>query len=107
MFCRGSHSVNPIYGTIYEYDRNGDIVTFDFEQEDIEGGYGIIVFTVSSAFRNEIDLENVYLVASLSWDQIITPSLSGRHDITGDGFIIKVTSGVGTTRHYRIRGYFD
>jgi hypothetical protein len=107
LVCRAKHETSPFEGLITEYNKNGDPVNEEFEQKDVEGGYGIITIEVPERFSKEVDLENVYLYATLSWDQSITPSLSGRHDITGDGIVITVTSGIGTKRNYRIRGYFD
>ena len=107
MICRASHGSSEFIGTIYEYDKNGGAITGEFTQEQVEGGYGIIIFEVPSTMENEVDLTNIYLVANLSWDQFITPSLSGRHDITGDGIIITVQSGTGSKRQYRVRGYYD
>ena len=107
MICKAVHGGSEFRGEIYEYDRNGQEVTGEFTQQDVEGGYGIILFEVLQTLQDDVDLTNIYLVATLTWDQFITPSLSGRHDITGDGIIITVKSGVGTTRQYRVRGYYE
>ena len=88
MICKASHGGGEFQGAIYEYNANDELMTGSFNQEDI-------------------DLTNIYLTATLTYDEIITPSLSGRHDITGDGIIITVKSGVGTTRRYRVRGYYE
>ena len=107
MICKAKHGSSEFIGTIYEYDKNGDLVAGEFTQEEVEGGYGIIIFTISRTLEDEVDLQNIYLVATLSWDQSITPTMSGRHDITGEGIIIRVKSGEGTNRRYRVRGYYD
>ena len=107
MICKAVHGGSEFRGDIHEFDRNGQEVEEDFTQQDVEGGYGLILFEILKSKQEEIDLTNIYLVATLSWDQFITPSLSGRHDITGDGIIITVKSGAGTTRQYRIRGYYE
>ena len=107
LICKATKDGTEFTGVITEYDKNGDIVTYEFEQKDIEGGYGSVIFEIPDVYTNELDLENVYIVASVSWDQSITPSLSGRHDITGDGIVITVKSGKGTKRNYRIRGYYE
>jgi len=107
MICRASHGSSEFRGTIYEFDKNENPVTGEFTQEQVEGGYGMIVFEISQSLQEDVDLSNIFLVATLSWDQSITPSLSGKHDITGDGIIITVKSGVGTTRSYRVRGYYQ
>ena len=107
LICRMVHGGTEFRGAIYEFDRNGQEVTGSFTQQEVEGGYGLILFEISKSLQDDIDLTRIYLVATLSWDQFITPSLSGRHDITGDGIIITVKSGVGTKRQYRVRGYYQ
>jgi len=107
MICRASHGSSEFRGEIHEFDKEGNEVAGEFTQQEVEGGYGIILFEISQSLQDDVDLTNVYLVATLKWDQSITPSLSGRHDITGDGIIITVKSGVGTTRQYRVRGYYQ
>jgi hypothetical protein len=107
MICQASHTGGQFPGTITEYDENGKIVVGNFTQNDVEGGYGLILFAVSASLQNDVDLTNVYLKATVTYDEIITPSLSGRHNITGDGIIITVKSGVGTTRQYRVRGFYE
>jgi len=107
MICRATHGGSEFRGVIYEFDKNDNEVTGSFTQKDVEGGYGLILFEISKSLQADIDLTKIYLIATLSWDQFITPSLSGRHDITGDGIIITVKSGVGTTRYYRVRGYYQ
>ena len=107
MVCRTSPAGTDYPGTIYEYDKDENLVTGAFTQQDVEGGYGLILFPISLSLQNDVDLANIYLRATVTYDEIITPSLSGTHDITGDGVIITVTSGVGTTRQYRVRGYYE
>ena len=107
IVCRATHDSTPFEGVIYEYDRSETLVTDEFEQKDVEGGYGIVHIEIPERFVNEIDLQNVYLYAILSWDQSISPSLSGRHDITGEGIVVTVRSGVGTKRNYRIMGFYE
>ena len=107
MICRAVHGGSEFQGKIYEFYKDGQEVTGSFTQQEVEGGYGLILFEISKSLQDDIDLTRIYLVATLSWDQFITPSLSGRHDITGDGIIITVKSGVGTTRQYRVRGYYQ
>ena len=107
MICKASHGGGEFQGAIYEYNANDELMTGSFNQEDIEGGYGLIIFAIPQTLEKDIDLTNIYLTATLTYDEIITPSLSGRHDITGDGIIITVKSGVGTTRRYRVRGYYE
>ena len=114
MICKMVHDGSEFRGDIHEFDRNGQEVIGSFTQEDVEGGYGLILFEVSKSLEDDIDLTRIYLVATLSWDQFIEKidppgeqGLSGRHDITGDGIIIQVKSGVGTKRQYRVRGYYQ
>jgi dsDNA-specific endonuclease/ATPase MutS2 len=108
MICRASHGASEFRGEIHEFNKDGKEVevTDDFTQEMVEGGYGIILFEISKSLEEDVNLKNIYLIATLSWDESITPSLSGRHDITGDGIIITVKSGIGTTRQYRVRGEY-
>ena len=94
-------------GQIIEFNKDGEEVEGDFSQNDIEGGYGLILFEIPKTLENDVDLTNIYLMATVKYDAFISPSLSGRHDITGDGIIITVTSGVNTTRQYRVRGYYE
>jgi hypothetical protein len=107
MVCRTSPGGSDYMGTIYEYDEEGEPVMGAFTQNDVEGGYGLILFPVSISLQNDVDLTSIYLRATVTYDEIITPSLSGTHDITGDGIIITVKSGVGTTRQYRVRGFYE
>ncbi len=107
MVCRASHTAGEFRGNITEFDKNENIIEGDFTQEEVEGGYGLILFEIPQSLEKDIDLTNVYLIATVTYDMFITPTLSGRHDITGDGIIITVKSGVGTTRQYRVRGYYE
>ena len=107
MICKASHGGGEFIGAIYEYNKNDVLMTDHFTQEDVEGGYGLIIFAIPQTLEKDIDLTNIYLKATLTYDEVITPTLSGRHNITGDGIIIKVKSGVGTTRRYRVRGYYE
>lgn len=93
--------------TIDEYDANGVLVTENVTAERVDGGYGMahIEFPISS--MDEIDLQNVYLAADVSYDVIITPSLVGLHDISGDGITVSVKGGNGKVRKYRIYGSFE
>lgn len=107
MICKASHNAGEFRGQITEFDKDGEIVEGSFTQEHIEGGYGLILFEIPKTLENDIDLTSVYLLGTVTYDAIITPSLTGRHDITGDGMIITVKSGVNTTRQYRVRGYYE
>jgi hypothetical protein len=107
MVCRASHSSGEYRGEITEFDKDDNIVEGPFNQEDIEGGYGLILFKIPKTLEKDVDLTNVYLIATVTYDVFITPSLTGKHDISSDGIIITVKSGVGTTRQYRVRGYYE
>ncbi len=107
MVCKASHSGSEFQGEIYEFTKDGVMIEDDFTQQDVEGGYGLILFPISKSLEKDVSLSNIYLRATLTYDEIITPSLSGRHDITGEGIIITVKSGTGTTRKYRVRGYYE
>ncbi|MDR1717750.1 MAG: hypothetical protein ACK5KN_02585 [Dysgonomonas sp.] len=107
MICKAQHGASEFRGEIMEYDKNGNLVSGDFTQEEVEGGYGLVLFAISKSLENDVDLTNIYLTATVTYDEFITPSLSGRHDITGEGIIITVKSGIGTTRQYRVRGYYE
>lgn len=93
--------------TISEYDADGNLVKENITAESVDGGYGMayIEFPISS--MESIDLTKVYLVADVSYDVIITPGLTGTHDITGDGFVIDVKGGNNKVRRYRIYGAFN
>lgn len=107
MLCKNIQATDGFRGDIYEFDKDGKLIEGNFTQEDVEGGYGLILFSIPKTFEDDVDLKNVFLVATLTYDEFVEPTLSGRHDITGDGIIITVKSGVGTTRQYRVRGYFE
>jgi len=114
MICRAKHDGSEFRGDIHEFDRNGQEIFGRFTQEEVEGGYGLILFEVPKTLEEDVDLTKIYLVATLSWDQFIEKldppgeqGLSGRHDITEDGIIIQVKSGTGTKRQYRVRGYYQ
>jgi len=107
MVCSAMHGGSEFRGEIHEFDKDGKEVADDFTQEQVEGGYGLIIFEISKSLQDDVDITNIYLVATITYDQFITPSLSGRHDISGDGMIITVKSGVGTTRQYRVRGEYQ
>lgn len=106
------HSQKTIYGTIYEYDKNGNLLSQGFSPEEAEGGSGVVVFVVGPTDRADFDLTNIYVTATLKFDAVITPTLVGRHNILvddehPDGMLIAVTSGIGTVRKYRIMGIYE
>jgi hypothetical protein len=107
MICKAKHGSSEFRGEIYEYNKEEKLVMGSFTQKDVEGGYGLILFAISKSLEKDVDLTNIYLTATVTYDEFITPSLSGKHDITGEGIIITVKSGVGTTRQYRVRGYYE
>jgi len=108
LVCKADvNSADGYAGQIYEYDRNDNMVEGKVNPEDVEGGYGIIVFKISRSLQDLVDLTSVYLVANVDLDAIITPSLGGKHNITGDGILITVKSGVGKTREYRVKGEYE
>lgn len=107
MVCKAQHGSSEFRGEIIEFDKDENQVSAPFTQEEVEGGYGLILFAISKSLEKDVDLTNIYLTATVTYDEFITPSLSGRHDITGDGIIITVKSGIGTTRQYRVRGYYE
>lgn len=101
--------------TIEEYDAQGNLVTEDITAERVAGGYGMAHITFPITQVNDIDLTQVYITATVGYDVIITPCLSGmKHDITAKdedgnlvGFVIKVKAGSGKVRQYRVYGYFN
>lgn len=108
-----------IMGKIYEYDKNGNLLP-SFDSSKVEnipdeawGGSGVIIFTVDPENRNDVDLTSVFLRATLTWDEVITPSLTyKRHNILVDeehpeGMVVAVTSGTGEVRKYRIMGTYE
>lgn len=107
MVCKASHSSGEYRGEIYEFTKDGVMIEGSFTQQDVEGGYGLILFPIAKSLEKDVDLTNIYLKATITYDEFITPSMSGKHDITGEGIIITVKSGVGTTRKYRVRGYYE
>ncbi len=118
MTCENySDHENPLYssldGKIYEYDKDGNLLTGDFSKEEAEGGSGVITFIVPIEKSKYFDLTSVFLRATLTWDESITPSLTfKRHNILVDeehpeGMVIAVKSGVNTVRKYRIMGIYE
>lgn len=113
MVCMNgrTNDASSITGTIYEYDKDGVILQNGFTPEEAEGGSGVITFTVSQEEREDFDLTRVYLRATLTWDEFITPSLSGIQNIDPterpEGIVVGVKSGVGKVRKYRIMGFYE
>lgn len=107
MICKASQNSGEFRGEVYEFNKDGVMMKDKFRQKDVEGGYGLILFPISKSLEKDIDLSSIILRATVTYDEIITPTLSGRHDISGEGMIITVSSGEGTKRQYRIRGYFE
>lgn len=93
--------------TIDEYDADGNKVDGNVTAEMVEGGYGMAHIEFPLSQFDEIDLTKVYLSAHVSYDVIITPGLSGTHDISGDGIVVYVKGGNGKFRAYRIYGDFE
>lgn len=107
MICKASQSSGEFRAEIYEFNKDGNMMKGNFTQKDVEGGYGLILFPISKSLEKDVDLSNIILKATVTYDEVISPSLSGRHNITGEGIIITVKSGEGTSRQYRVRGYFE
>lgn len=114
MVCENTreNDAKSITGTIYEYDKHGSLLGDEFTAEDAEGGSGVVVFVVSAEDKNSFDLTQVYLRATLKFDAMVTPGLSGRKNILVDdenpeGMVIAITSGIGTVRKYRIMGIYE
>lgn len=100
--------------TIDEYDAQGNLVTGEITEEKVAGGYGIahIEFPITQA--DAIDLTNVFVVAHVGYDVIITPGLQGRHNIAATdengnliGMVINAKAGSGKVRKYRVYGTFN
>ena len=107
LVCKPSQTGGEYRGQIYEYDKNGVMMEDKFTLEDVADGYGLILVPISKTLEKDVDITNIYLRATVTFDAMITPSLSGRHDISGDGIIVTVKSGERTKRQYRIRGYYE
>jgi len=107
LICRASHTGGEFRGVIHEYNKDGERMLENYTFEDIEGGFGLILVPISKTLEKDVDITNVYLRATVKYDAIITPTLSGRHDISGEGIIVTVKSGERTKRQYRIRGYYE
>lgn len=115
MRLKMNTSAEGIAGTIYEYNAEGELVPPEMVTlEAVKGGYGRIVFELDPALRSTYTPERCYLTASLTFDEIISPGLSGLKNIcnrdengVAQGIDIIVTSGIGTTRRYNVVGYFE
>lgn len=113
MVCMNgrTNDASSISGIIYEYDKNNQLLEAGFKPEDAEGGSGVIMFVVSQEEREDFDLTHVYLRATLTWDESITPTLSGIQNIDPverpEGIVVGVKSGVGKVRKYRIMGVYE
>lgn len=64
IVCKAAYGGTEFAGQIYEYNANEELVTGDFTQEDVEGGYGLILFAVSKSLQKDVDLTNIYLTAN-------------------------------------------
>lgn len=109
LICCDSHGGLEYSGEIEEYNAKGQLLTAGYNQAEADGGWGIITFRVP---EGKIDLSRVYLKATLVYDEIVTPSFAGRHNIlvteeNPDGKQFVVKSGTGTRRKYYIRGYYE
>ena len=93
--------------TIDEYNAQGNLVPGTVTAEDVDGGYGIAHIEFPISQMDEVDLEHVFLAATVTYDVIITPGLAGAHDITGEGIVVNVKGGNGKVRKYRIYGKFQ
>ena len=104
-------AASSINGVIYEYDKDGNLLDKNFTAEQAEGGSGVVMFIVSQEEREDFDLTKVYLRATLTWDESITPTLSGLQNIDPverpEGLVVGVKSGVGKVRKYRIMGVYE
>lgn len=113
MVCMNDrvNGASTINGIIYEYDKNGQLLDKNFTAEQAEGGSGVVMFVVSQEDREDFDLTRVYLRATLTWDESITPTLSGLQNIDPverpEGIVVGVKSGVGKVRKYRIMGIYE
>lgn len=113
MVCMNgrTNDAQSITGTIYEYNKDGVLLDNNFTAEEAEGGSGVITFVVNHEQRESFDLSRVYLRATLTWDESITPSLSGLQNIDPDerpdGIVVGVKSGVNKVRKYRIMGFYE
>lgn len=104
---KSSQQDNPIYFVITEYDADGNEVTGDITPEKVAGGYGMACASIPFNLYDEVDLQKVYLSAQVTYDAIITPGLTGLHDISGEGIVVSVRAGNGKFRKYRIYGQFE
>lgn len=113
MVCMNgrTNDAQSINGIIYEYNKDGALLDKDFTPEEAEGGSGVIIFVVKYDDREAFDLKRVYLRATVTWDEFITPSLSGLQNIDPEerpeGLVVGVKSGVNKVRKYRIMGFYE
>ena len=112
LIARGTRAGSDFIGTIYEYDKNGQLLQPGFAPEDAVGGSGVITFIISAEDADQIDLTACYLRATLTFDEYITPTMSGRHNIlcteeNPDGKVFTVRSGENTVRKYRVMGIYE
>ncbi len=102
-------------GQIIEYNAAGEVVPPEsVTVKSVEGGHGVVLFELDPSLRGVYDPEHCYLGASLTFDEIITPGLAGIKNIVNrdangvaQGIDVVVRSGIGTTRPYKIIGYFE
>lgn len=112
LVARGERAGTDFIGSIYEYDANGQLLPPDFKAADAEGGSGVIVFVIPASEKETIDLTKCYLRATLTYDEFIYPTMSGRHNIlvteeNPNGKVFAVKSGVNTVRKYRVMGIYE
>ncbi|MBD5367591.1 MAG: hypothetical protein HDR82_11445 [Bacteroides sp.] len=112
LIARGSRAGTDFVGTIYEYDKNGNLLEPGFTPEEAAGGSGVITFVIGPSDAKVIDLTACYLRATLTYDEFVTPSMSGIHDILvteekPDGKVFTVVSGEKSVRKYRVMGVYE
>ncbi|MCM1450420.1 MAG: hypothetical protein NC082_08760 [Clostridiales bacterium] len=115
MRVKMTPAAEGIAGVITEYNAAGEVVPAGegLTAKAVQGGYGTVEFILKRSLIGAYDLERCYLSASLTFDEIITPPLA-LHNITNrdangvaQGIEITVRSGIGTTRKYKVIGYFE
>lgn len=112
LIARGSRAGTDFIGKITEYDKNGNELPEGFTKEEAMGGSGVITFIIAAEDAEEIDLTNCYLRATVTYDEYITPTMSGTHNIlvseeNPEGKVFVVRSGENSFRKYRVMGIYD
>lgn len=74
---------------------------------DINQDTGEILFAIPKNLRSSIDITNVKVRATVGYDVVITPSLSGVKDLSEEYPVTVTATQTGSTKNYTLRAYYS